>query len=102
MEGEKGEEEKWLLSPCEFKERKSNVSHTVSSSLYFSVRNCATGEIIKGRISLTIMLFVPYVSSTKSTTDPTQDVTFCREKGRKLSLVPNILAVPYSQHEKEG
>lgn len=35
MEGEKGAEEKWLLSPCEFKERKSNVSRTVSSSLCF-------------------------------------------------------------------
>lgn len=74
-EGEKEEKEKRLLSLWEFKERKYDVSHTVSISLYFSVRNCASGKIIKGRISLTIMLFVPYLSSTKSTTGPIQDVT---------------------------
>lgn len=102
-EGEKEEKEKRLLSLWEFKERKYDVSHTVSSSLYFSVRNCASGKIIKGRISLTIMLFVPYLSSTKEYHRPdTRCDLESGEKGRKVSLVTNILAVPYSQHEKEG
>jgi len=55
--GEKGDGEV-VIKSSGAQRKKSIISYTVSSSLCFSVMNCATGNIIKGKISLTIMGFV--------------------------------------------
>lgn len=96
---EKGERREWqvLLSPWRFKGRKSNVSYTLSISVYFSVRHCATGKIIKGRSSLAVMFFR---SLSKQHQEYQRSNIRCdlesEKKGKKVSLVMNILAGLYS------
>lgn len=91
-----------LLSPWRFKGRKYSVSHAMSSFLYFSVRSCATGKLIKGRSSLAVILF-HFLS--KQNQEYHRSNIRCdlesKKKGRKVSLAMNILPVLYSQHEKE-